>query len=88
MLGTQYDVGTGQVRFAYTVLKAENVANDANQWALGYVHNLSKRTALYTNYSQVKNKGTGKQFVVGGGNGVTDAGGSSSGFEIGLRHAF
>ena len=88
MLGTQYTVGAGEVRFAYTVLKAEGVANDANQWALGYVHNLSKRTALYTNYSQVKNKGTGKQFVVGGGNGVTDAGGSSSGFEIGLRHAF
>ena len=88
MVGTQWTVGTGEVRFAYTTLTADKVANDANQWAIGYVHNLSKRTALYTNYSQVKNKGTGKQFTVGGGNGVTDAGGSSSGFEAGVRHSF
>ena len=88
MIGTQYALGQGEVRFAYTTLKAEGVANDANQWTLGYLHNLSKRTALYTNYSQVKNKGTGKQFVVGGGNAVTDAGGSSSGLEVGIRHTF
>lgn len=88
MIGTQYAVGQGEVRFAYTTLKAENVANDANQFAIGYLHNLSKRTALYTNYSQVKNKGTGKQFSVGGGNAVTDAGGSSSGLEVGIRHSF
>lgn len=88
MIGTQYTVGQGEVRFAYTTLKAENVANDANQFAIGYLHNLSKRTALYTNYSQVKNKGTGKQFSVGGGNAVTEAGGTSSGLEVGIRHSF
>lgn len=88
MLGTQYTVGQGEIRFAYTTVKAENVANDANQVAIGYLHNLSKRTALYTNYSQVTNKGTGKQFFVGNGIAATDAGGSSSGLEVGIRHTF
>jgi predicted porin len=88
MFGTQYDVSTGQVRLASTKLKATGVANDASQWALGYVHNLSKRTVLFTNYSKVSNAGTGKQFTVGGGNNVTAAGGSSTGYEFGVRHSF
>jgi predicted porin len=87
MVGTQYKVRTGQVRFAYTTLKATGVANDATQVAVGYVHDLSKRTVVYTNYSVVDNK-TGKQFSVGGGNNVTTLGGSSTGYEFGLRHNF
>ena len=88
MFGTQYNVSTGQVRIASTKLKATGVANDATQWAVGYVHNLSKRTVLFTNYSKVDNAGTGKQFTVGSGNSVTTAGGSSTGYEFGLRHSF
>jgi len=88
MYGTQYDVSSGQVRFAYTQLKATGVGNDATQWALGYVHDLSKRTALFTNYSTVRNLKGGKQFTVGSGNGVTTAGGSSTGYEFGVRHNF
>ena len=41
------------------------VANDASQFTLGYVHNLSKRTALYANYSMVDNKGAGTNYNVG-----------------------
>ena len=88
MYGTQYDVSSGQVRFAYTKLKATGVGNDATQWALGYVHDLSKRTALFTNYSTVHNLNGGKQFTVGSGNNVTTAGGSSTGYEFGVRHNF
>ena len=88
MVGTQWNVGPGQLRFAYTMLKADGVASDANQIALGYVYELSKRTALYGNISQVKNKGTGKSFFVGGGFAPTTAGGDSTGLEIGIRHSF
>src|SRR5665647_340063 len=88
MIGTQWKVGAGEIRFAYTTLKADAVANDASQWAIGYVHNLSKRTALYTNYSQVRNDGVGTKFTVGAGNAVTTAGGSSTGYEFGIRHSF
>jgi predicted porin len=88
MIGTQYDVGSGQVRAAYTTLKAEKVANDANQWTIGYVHDMSKRTALYANYSVVTNEGSGKTFSVGDGLVPTDAGGNSTGAQIGIRHSF
>jgi predicted porin len=88
MIGTQYDVGSGQIRAAYTTLKAEKVANDANQWTIGYVHDLSKRTALYGNYSVVSNDGVGKSFTVGDGLAPTTAGGNSTGAQIGVRHSF
>ena len=91
MLGLQYVVSPlGEIRGAYTTLKASGVANDASQIAVGYVYNLSKRTALYTNYSVVDNKGTGRQFVVGGSGvpAVLTPGGNSSGFEVGLRTSF
>jgi predicted porin len=88
MIGTQYDVGTGQVRAAYTTLKAEKIANDANQWTIGYVHDMSKRTAMYANYSVVTNEGGGKAFTVGDGLATTEAGGNSTGAQIGIRHSF
>jgi predicted porin len=89
MIGVQYQVSpTGEIRAAYTDLKAVGVANDATQVAIGYVHNLSKRTALYTNYSVVDNKGVGTKFIVGDGNAVTTAGGNSSGYQFGVRHSF
>lgn len=88
MVGTQYKLGSGQLRFAYTTLKADKVANDASQWAVGYVHDLSKRTALYANYSQLTNDGTGTRFTVGGGNNTTSPGGGATGYEFGVRHSF
>jgi predicted porin len=88
MIGVQYQVGSGEVRAAYTTLKAKGVANDATQLTVGYVHNLSKRTALYTNYSLVDNKGVGTRFSVGGGSRPTSPGGNSSGLEFGMRHSF
>jgi predicted porin len=62
-------------------------ADDANQYAVGYVYNLSKRTALYGTYAQVKNKGASALNV--GSQGVgSAAGGKSQGIEAGLRHSF
>ena len=94
LIGVQYQVSaTGEIRAGYTALKASGFAasagvDDATQVAIGYVHNLSKRTALYTNYSVVDNKGAGTKFTVGGGNSVTTAGGNSTGYEFGVRHSF
>jgi predicted porin len=61
--------------------------NDATQVGLGYVHNLSKRTALYTTVSRISNSGAAA-FVVPGGPAGMAGGGNSSGFEAGLRHSF
>jgi predicted porin len=87
-------VGAGQVKLSYqkadvdgTAAAADVSGNDAYQLGLGYVHNLSKRTALYATYSRISNSGNAT-FVVPGGNSGMTAGGTSSGFEAGLRHSF
>ena len=62
----------------------------AQQLALGYVYNLSKRTAMYTTVSQVSNK-NGATSSIAGGTAITAAptpGGKSKGFEVGVRHFF
>lgn len=85
MIGTQWRLGPGELRLAHTRLKASH-ANDAVHTAVGYVWDLSKRTALYANYAVIDNKGTGRAFDVG--LGVTAAGGKSTGVETGVRHSF
>jgi predicted porin len=69
---------------------------NAKQLSVGYVYDLSKRTALYSTYSSISNGGTsvnGANFTVGGpGNTGTAApqarGAKSSGLEFGVRHTF
>lgn len=87
MVGTQWQLGPqGEFRLAYTRLSATGVASDATQMALGYVHDLSKRTALYGNLARIDNKGSGARFNVG--MATTLPGGNSSGVEAGVRHSF
>ncbi len=88
MLAATAPVGPGLLKASYT-RSDYNGSNDANQIALGYEYNLSKRTALYTTYSRIANKG-GAAFSVGAfaGQPATAPGGKSTGFEAGLRHSF
>lgn len=87
LIGAHVPVGpVGQVRLAYSTLSAKGVANDANHLALGYVHTLSKRTAVYGHYARISNKNNGTAFDLG--LGVTRPGGSSTGYEFGIRHSF
>ncbi len=93
-LGAHVPVGNGVVRVGYTHANASGNnaagasvdANDANQLALGYVHNLSKRTALYGTAAYVKNKGNATFAVAS--TPALPAGQKSTGYEIGLRHSF
>jgi predicted porin len=93
-LGAAVPLGAGTLRGAYTNANASGTnaagvnidANDANQIALGYVYNLSKRTALYTTVARVDNKG-GAVFAVATPPAVV-AGQKSTGYEFGIRHAF
>ena len=87
MLGTQLALGTeGELRLAYSQLKAKGVANDAAHLALGYVHELSKRTSLYATVARIDNKGTGTRFNPG--TATTQPGGNADGAEVGLKHSF
>lgn len=87
MLGTQWQVSEqGEIRFAYTWLDARNVASDATHIAIGYLHDLSRRTALYGNIARIDNKGRAMRFNVG--LAATVPGGDSGGVEAGVRHSF
>jgi predicted porin len=97
-LGALIPVGAGQIRVSYmradasgrTVTGTSIDADDAAQIALGYVYNLSKRTALYGTAARVDNKGRAAYALQ-----ATPALPSpnvqskdSRGFELGVRHTF
>jgi predicted porin len=89
MLGAKIIVGVGYIPLAYQSLKQNNAAGGkATQFALGYVYNLSLRTAVYTSYARIDNK-NGLALSVGNGSGIPGAvNAASSGFEVGLRTMF
>ncbi|MEJ7687058.1 MAG: porin [Variovorax sp.] len=116
LVGLTVPVGSGLVRASYSRVKfkddagsvpaspfAPNLAASANKFALGYVHNLSKRTALYATVARIRiSDGQNNPAVMGI---VPGAGGSPSystsiagvgsfapksatGYDFGIRHAF
>ncbi|MBL8334303.1 MAG: porin [Rubrivivax sp.] len=90
LAGLNVNLGAGTIRTAYSKYDIANSGNDWNKLALGYVHNLSKRTAVYATYARVSNDGAQTKSVANNGisAGASSAGGSSSGMEFGVRHSF
>ena len=94
-LGVTAPVGAGEVRASYNHHRLTGLGETvkADQFSLGYVHNLSKRTALYGTYAYIKNKdnnGYGMEMQLNGamkGTGLKDSG-AQHGFQVGVRHAF
>ena len=95
-LGVTAPVGAaGEVRASYNHYRTSDDGDTlkANQLSLGYVHNLSKRTALYGTYSYLKNKnkdGDNLGLQLNGampGAGLSDSG-AQHGLQVGVRHAF
>lgn len=95
LIGINVPVGTGVIKASYVKVNqsgrdaagARIDADDAQRFAVGYVHNLSKRTAVYVNAGHVSNKGRAT-FAISGGPAGNAPGTSSSGYEVGLRHHF
>ena len=91
-------VGEVKAQYAFYDQKGYNTTNSsakAHQFSLGYVHNLSKRTALYGNVAYLKNKGTSSLGLDASGSydgankiGGVKAGQNQTGFQVGIRHAF
>ena len=90
LIGATIPVGSNEIRVATSRYDIANSANDFSKFAVGYVHNLSKRTALYTTYARVSNKGAQTAAVANNGlsAGAAAAGGGATGYEFGVRHAF
>lgn len=92
LLGATIPVGSGYIRTSYVRTDSRKGptafnGSDANKYAIGYVHNLSRRTALYGTFARVTNKGAANFSLSGGAPGLA-AGGSSTGTEFGMRHSF
>lgn len=86
LIGALVPMGAGQIRVAYSTYKTDAAATPkSKKWALGYVHNLSKRTALYTTVARVTNSGGAAQALNGA---VTAANNRSTGYDFGIKHSF
>jgi predicted porin len=84
MLGVSAPVGGAGTILASYIRRSDKIVDnrDASQWALGYTHNLSKRTNLYTSYGSIRNDGLA---TVGG---AAAPGADPSTFNVGIRHRF
>lgn len=87
LLGVSVPVGNFDLRGSYQVMKGkESISNqEAKKLALGASYSLSKRTAVYGTYAKIDNTNT--NFTVATGAALT-RGKASTGYELGLRHAF
>ena len=87
--------GVGEVKAQYAFYDQKGYNAKAHQFSLGYVHNLSKRTALYGNVAYLKNNdnsslGLDASGTYDGANkvGGVNKGTNQTGVQVGIRHAF
>lgn len=91
LIGAFVPVGVGEIHVAYekrTSSGGGTDGNNAKQFTLGYLHNLSKRTALYANAGRLTNSGAANFVQTGGAPIGSRTGFTSTGYEFGLRHFF
>lgn len=90
LIGALITVGQGIIRMSYADYDLKNSNNDFKKLGLGYIYNLSKRTAVYGTYARVDNDGAQVRPVTDNGLSAGNAspGGTASGFEFGIRHIF
>ncbi|QBI02959.1 porin [Pseudoduganella albidiflava] len=85
LVGVQVPVGSGKIIASWMNKNDKTVNNqDARQWAVGYSHDLSKRTSAYVAYAKIDNK-NGAGYTVGNNN---ETGSGDTGFNLGIRHTF
>lgn len=95
LIGATLRQGAGEWRAAYSRYNRADSANDWSKLALGYVHHLSKRTAVYGTYALISNRGASAQQVSSTGLPNWPAaplpaqvGANANGIEFGIRHNF
>lgn len=101
LIGATVPMGQGELRASYADFDVKGTAgsgasainanpNDWSKMAIGYGYNLSKRTQMYATYARVSNDGTQNKAVNNNGLSAGNAvpGKNSTGYELGVRHAF
>lgn len=89
-IGAKIPVGVGYFQLAHSRYRVDQVTAAVNhptskKYAVKYVHNVSKRTAVYAGYAHVANSG-GAALALSGS--TTGANSSSNGYHFGVRHSF
>jgi predicted porin len=90
MVGVSVPVGAGVIKASVARSNRSGPgvdADDATQAAIGYVHWLSKRTAVYTTYSRIRNRGNAA-YVTADSSPAGVPGAVSSGLQMGVSHNF
>jgi predicted porin len=85
LFGANAPLGAGEIRAAFSTYKVTPGNARTDKIAVGYVYNLSKRTAAYGTFAHLKNKNGAGQSLNGS---TTSGNGSSNGFDVGVRHSF
>lgn len=99
-IGANVPIGQGEIRATYqrsdiggggpTFIGLRD-EDDARQYAVGYVYNLSKRTALYADLGRLQNRGRSTLSIAGGTTSTGDfsqGGRNSTALALGVRHSF
>ncbi|WP_345540106.1 porin [Variovorax defluvii] len=89
LVGINLPVGAGEIKASYARYKRDPVGSVPNptsdKLALGYVYNLSKRTALYGTLAYLRNRNGATQSLAGT---ITAPNRAARGTEFGMRHNF
>ena len=90
MLAVTAPVGPGLVRAAYNRYEAkfDGEKGVTDQFGLGYVYNLSKRTSVYGTYAYIKNKDDNALNLTVNSSGGVKSNGSQQAVQVGVTHAF
>lgn len=96
LIGALMPVGAGEIRASFSQAKTEVAGADpkVRRFAVGYVHNLSKRTAVYTTFAHTRadNSMAAPAGMIGlynsANGGATGAGGKTNVIDFGVRHSF
>lgn len=89
-VGGAYAMGATTLKASYFSSDSTGTGidtKDATQLAVGFVHDLSKRTAIYGTFSRVSND-AGASYTAGGGGTSLTAGKDSTGYEVGVKATF
>ena len=95
LVGATAPVGPGLIRVSYSAVRFKDNLPQADArsglFALGYVYNLSKRTALYATASHLSDK-NGASLLTGSNVPFNNPGSvlskSANGYDFGVRHSF
>jgi predicted porin len=99
LIGSTFPVGPGLIKVSYSHVDVSNAFIPANtgtvgddpssdKFAIGYVHNLSKRTQLYATAAFLKNKNMNSTLALTNGGPTTGATEKSMGYNFGVSHSF